>query len=144
MKGRNDRKAPELAFAASAPSVARSALHGRPLRCMKPKTTTAIRPTSTRLVQSKPKMAFDSFFEAVSRRGLLNNAITCGFIGAALWVMFTPVKTSAVGGKTGGKTAAAGAAETKLIDPAEGKVTSKVFFDLAIDGVPAGRIVVGT
>ncbi len=132
MAGVSKQQNNEIAFAAATPAVARSALHGRPLRCVRPKTTSVVR---TPARGAAPRMAsLSSVMEAISRRGLLNNAITAGFIGAALWVLFTPVKTSGV--------ATPNAA--KLADPAEGKVTSKVFFDLAIGGAPAGRIVLGT
>lgn len=73
--------------------------------------------------------------EAITRRGLLNNLITAGFIGTALWIMVTPAQ------KMG--PSAASAVDKEMSDPMEAKVTSKVFFDVSIGDEDAGRIVLG-
>lgn len=73
--------------------------------------------------------------EAVTRRGLINNLITAGFIGTALWVLATPAA------KMGPP--AASAVEKEMGDPTAAKITSKVFFDVSIGGEAMGRIVIG-
>lgn len=129
----------ELAFSTSVPSVAgsQSTLHGRPLTSPRRavRTTSSIRARRTR----GPIIAsLSSVVETISRRGLINNVITSGFICAALYVLFTPVKSM---GKP--VTAAAATADGEMRKPSEGKVTSKVFFDVSIGGSPAGKIVIG-
>lgn len=120
----------DLAFTASAPTApTRSALHGRPLRAV------AHPAPGLRVARRRsPAMGLQSLVEVVSRRGLINNTITAGFIGAALWVLFTPVKTTA---------RAAPAVVTELRDPVSAAVTSRVYFDVSIGGAPAGRITLG-
>lgn len=73
--------------------------------------------------------------EAITRRGLINNLITAGFIGTALWIMVTPAEKMSP--------AAASAVNKEMNDPTQAKVTSKVFFDVTIGGEDAGRIVLG-
>lgn len=76
--------------------------------------------------------------EAISRRGLLNNLITAGFIGAALWIVATPAE------KMGGiANAAPAAVQADMRNPLDAEVTSKVFFDVSIGGENVGTIVVG-
>lgn len=80
------------------------------------------------------RMAGVPFMEAISRRGLMNNLVTMGLIGTALWVVLTPTKTISP---------SASAKDGALGDPREAKVTSKVYFDVEIGGAPAGKIVIG-
>jgi peptidyl-prolyl cis-trans isomerase B (cyclophilin B) len=78
------------------------------------------------------RMSGESFVEMLTRRGLLNNLITAGFVAAGVLVMFsnpTPV--------------AAGAGRGDLADPTAATVTQRVFLDMSIGGEAAGRIVVG-
>lgn len=124
----------KLAFAPAAPgALSSSALHGRPL-------TTPSRQRSSQTPQTPPRraatMELSGIMEAISRRGLLNNLITAGFIGAGLWVLATPAN------KMGGAKAATAKA-TDMGDPLTAKVTEKVYMDVTIGGEPAGRIVVG-
>ncbi|KAI0565674.1 Cyclophilin-like protein [Gracilaria domingensis] len=72
--------------------------------------------------------------EAISRRGLINNLITAGFIGVGLWILATPAEKM-------GSLAAAN--PSQLQSPADGKVTKKVYMDVSIGGEPAGRLVIG-
>ncbi len=127
----------ELGFSASAPVVAsnRSVLHGRPL--VSPRSIRTTSSIKARRQRGAVIVAVNSLIETISRRGLLNNVITAAFFGAALYVFFTPVKSFA-------RTAAPVAtAPDGLRAPSEATVTSKVFFDVSIGGVPAGRIVLG-
>lgn len=122
-----------LAFSTSLPSVAanKSSLHGRPLTSPQLRRTVATpRPRSSRL-----RMDFNGVVDAISRRGLINNLITCGFIATGLWVLSTPTE------KMGG--VAKANASSEYGDPLQAKVTSKVFMDVAIGGESAGRIVLG-
>lgn len=77
------------------------------------------------------RMVGESFTEMLSRRGLINNLVTAGFIGLGLFTLFSNPKS------------ASGTDSSKLADPIDAKVTSKVFFDITIGGKPAGRIVMG-
>lgn len=79
-------------------------------------------------------MSVQSIMEAISRRGLINNLITAGFIGVGLWILATPADKMVP---------ATSASTGKLMDPADGRVTTKVFMDVSIGGEPAGRIVLG-
>lgn len=79
-------------------------------------------------------MDMSGFMEAVSRRGLLNNLITAGFIGTALWIIATPAEKMRPASASG---------NGEMADPADAKVTSKVFFDVTIGGETAGKIVIG-
>ena len=126
----------QLGFSTSAPAVAssRSALHGRPLTSPRVKSTVRARARTNTLTQ---RMGLESIMEAISRRGLINNVITAGFIGTALWILATPAE------KMGGIPEANAAGAAQMTDPVNGKVTSKVYFDVAIGGEPAGRIVLG-
>lgn len=123
---------PKLAFSTSAPVVTSntSSLHGRPLTS--PRTVPTVRRAVARRTLP-PVMGVTEIMDAISRRGLLNNIITAGFIGAAIWVLLTPAS----------KMTPPSSATTVMTDPAEAKVTSKVYFDVSIGEVPSGRIVVG-
>lgn len=79
-----------------------------------------------------PRMAGDSFMDVLSRRGLINNLITAGFIGAGIFVLLSDPKPVGAGGGAGA-----------LADPTTATVTQKVFFDMTVGGQPAGRIVIG-
>lgn len=139
----------QLAFSPSAPAVASpssSTLHGRPLTAL-PRPRSAVAPAARPASRPRPASmsALSSFAEAVSRRGLLNNLITAGFIGAALYILVTPAD------KMGGAAAAAAAAAAPaakeeaatMRDPTLANVTEKVYFDVTIGGEKAGRIVLG-
>lgn len=107
-----------------------SSLHGRP--CI---SSTAPRiSTRKRSCRAMPIMSVQSVMEAISRRGLINNLITAGFIGVGLWILATPADKMVP---------ATSASTGKLMDPVDGKVTTKVFMDVSIGGEPVGRIVVG-
>lgn len=119
------------AFAGSAPvlSSSRASLHGRPISPRRVVTVKPIIPSAARIRMDLPDVV-----SAITRRGLLNNMITAGFIGAALWIIATPAEKM---------TPKAKAASGNLKDPADGEITSKVFMDVTIGGEEAGRIVVG-
>lgn len=78
-----------------------------------------------------PRMAGEGLLDALSRRGLINNLITAGFIGLGVFVLFSDPKP------VGSATASA------LADPATATVTEKVYFDVTVGGETAGRIVIG-
>lgn len=86
----------------------------------------ATMPSHPRMVGEGPVA---SFTEMLSRRGLLNNLITAGFVSLGLFVFFSKPK--------------AVEADKEYRDPAAATVTSKVFFDISIAGEPAGRVVIG-
>lgn len=121
-----------LAFSTGLPAVAsvKSTLHGRPLSSRRAHAVSV----SRNLRGSRMTMSPGGIMEAISRRGLFNNFITAGFIGAALWIIVTPAE------KMG---APAANANSSLADPNSATVTSKVFFDVTIGGQSAGRIVLG-
>lgn len=136
-----------LAFAGGGVNVlgaSGSTLHGRPVpaaidsnRRGRLTTVTTVRNDRARLGMTK--MSLSSIMESISRRGLLNNLITAGFIGAALWVLATPAdKMKVANAAPRGKTIA-----VQYADPAQANVTSRVFFDISIDGKSAGRVVIG-
>lgn len=79
-------------------------------------------------------MDLNGVVEAISRRGLINNIITAGFIGAAIWIIATPAEKMAPPAK---------AAKKELKDPSKGEVTSRIFLDVSIGGQDTGRIVLG-
>lgn len=81
-------------------------------------------------------MSPSAVMEAISRRGLINNIITAGFIGTALWILFTPAEKM-------GSAVRAASNTSNLADPQKATVTSKVFLDVSIGGENAGRIVLG-
>lgn len=124
-----------LAFSAATPTVAsvHSSVHGRVI----PTTRRPTQPTGKAAAaarRARVRMDVAGFMEAVSRRGLLNNMITAGFIGTALWIIATPAEKMSPAVASVGK---------EMTDPKEAKVTSKVFFDVDIGGESAGRIVIG-
>lgn len=80
------------------------------------------------------RMDLNGIIEAISRRGLINNIITAGFIGAAVWIIATPAEKMSP---------PASAVQRELKDPAKGEITSKIFFDVTIGGKDVGRIVLG-
>lgn len=136
-----------LAFAGGSVNVlgaSGSTLHGRPVPTSidarnggRLTTVTTVRNNRARLGMTK--MSLSSMMEAISRRGLLNNLITAGFIGAAIWVLATPVdKMRVANAAPRGKSVA-----VQYADPAQATVTSRVFFDISIDGKSAGRVVIG-
>lgn len=79
-------------------------------------------------------MDLNGIADAISRRGLLNNIITAGFISAAIWIIATPAEKMAPSAK---------ATMKGLKDPSKADITSKVFFDVTIGGQDSGRIVLG-
>lgn len=136
-----------LAFTSNMPVVAssNSTLFGRSRTSAKadvnklPTPATASKNTAkkARLPVSMADFSVSSVMESISRRGLLNNLITAGFIGTALWILATPAE------KMGGAARAASNDEGGYKDPESATITSKVFFDVTIGGEKAGRIVIG-
>lgn len=135
-----------LAFSSNMPVVTSSnSIFGRASRSLRtsrdqqqtlPAPSVARTPQRTRAIN----MSMTSMMDAISRRGLLNNLITAGLIGTALWVLVTPAeKMRARAATTKKDKDEAGG----LKDPMDANVTSKVFFDVNINGENAGRIVIG-
>ncbi|CAN8076287.1 unnamed protein product [Agarophyton chilense] len=120
----------KVAFATSAPQASPSSFRGRPLVI----SNAPVLPVTNPKVRSVSRMSLQSVMEAISRRGLINNLITAGFIGVGLWILTTPAEKM-------GSLVNANAIE--LQNPVEAKVTKKVYMDVSIAGNPAGRIVVG-
>lgn len=151
---------PKLAFTTTVPTLASpfssaSTLHGRPVPAAGHSLTPLARPVASpssaqsprnRRVRVAPRMlSVAGIVETIARRGLINNLITAGFIGAAIWILATPAEKMAAGYTAKADTNSAAVAGTKaeLRDPLTAKVTSKVFFDFEIGSKPAGRIVLG-
>lgn len=127
-----------VAFSPSAPVIAsrRTELHGRPV--LSPVGRVTAQPYMARASRrSVITMNADSIMEVISRRGFVNNLISVALMGAALYVIFSPTKMVTPPAKAIGKHADA------LKSPSDGKVTSKVYFDVSIGGREVGRIVVG-
>jgi cyclophilin family peptidyl-prolyl cis-trans isomerase len=127
-------------FAVHAPArlgsaIGVSAFAGAPICRLQVHKTRITMPVPRRKPFFPTRMAGESFVEMISRRGLMNNLITAGFIGLGLFAYFSNPKTAASGTQ---KVASSG-----LADPLEAKVTSKVFMDISIGGEPAGKIVIG-
>jgi hypothetical protein len=80
------------------------------------------------------RMAGESFAEVLTRRGLINNLVTAGFIGLGLFVLLSPnaATSASVSSDKGG-----------YADPLLATVTDKVYFDISIDGDESERIVIG-
>lgn len=146
-----------LAFTANMPVVAssNSTVFGRTSRAARglnnkadaqklptPATTSKNGSKKARYPSMVSNFSVSSIMEGISRRGLLNNMITAGFIGTALWILATPAE------KMGGAKAAKAATKSddsnsEYKDPMKATVTSKVFFEVTIGGEPIGRIVIG-
>jgi Cyclophilin type peptidyl-prolyl cis-trans isomerase/CLD len=126
-------------FTLQAPlASAASSVHGAPVVAVAPPRRCASLPEMPRRKMPlhgpffPPRMAGESFLEALSRRGLINNLITLGFVAAGVFVMLSDPKP------VGSAPAASG-----LADPRSATVTQKVFFDMTVGGESAGRIVIG-
>jgi cyclophilin family peptidyl-prolyl cis-trans isomerase len=112
-----------------------SAFLGAPVCGRRLETARLAMPAHSRKPFFPTRMVGESFTEMLSRRGLLNNLITAGFIALGLFAYFSNPKLASSGTQ---KTAS-----SELADPFEAKVTSKVFMDISIGSQPAGRIVIG-
>lgn len=122
-----------LAFSTATPAVAsaKSSVHGRAVSSPRGARVVSV-PRAAR--PARVAMDMSGFMEAVSRRGLFNNLITAGFIGTMIWVAATPAEKMRP---------ASASVNSEMADPADAKVTSKVFFDVTIGGESVGKIVIG-
>jgi hypothetical protein len=81
------------------------------------------------------RMSGEGFAELLTRRGLINNLITAGFVALGAFVILSPAKSVSAGGASSDLGVYA--------DPLQATVTDKVFFDISIDGGEAERVTIG-